>query len=183
MLGWCDISSWLPHRVDLRRGPSQQHGYQTAWTSGDLFRLHCFETWTGFFHWNRYFVAKILLHGALLDALSQLAPSATATCDGGIDFHALVQEHTAIIHETVRDFLGTLGYAFGDVDAEGITRSALTPVTSDGAALDHRGIDIPATLQIQPPLSHLISLPYLRQGQREAMFLALQRVRAEFCLK
>lgn len=186
MIGWCDIPDWRPRKVHL--GSNNQASYESLfrnpWTAGTLFRLHCFVSWPGFFHWNRFFVAKILLHGAILDALSTLpATSPRASYSDNLDIFALLQIHTAIIHETVADFLGLLAYAFGDIDSEGQVRPVPTPVISDGAAQEHRGINIPATLQIQPPLTFLVTFKYLAPGQREAMFLALQRIRAEFCLK
>lgn len=113
-----------------------------------------------------------------------LNPTATVSENGeDLDIPTLIQIHTAIIYEAVGDFLGLLAYAFGDVDGDGYIRAVPTPVISDGAAQEHRGIDIPATLQVQPPLTFLITFKYLAPGQREAMFLALQRIRAEFCLK
>ncbi|KEF51933.1 uncharacterized protein A1O9_11923 [Exophiala aquamarina CBS 119918] len=185
MLGWCDIPEWLPRKVHLGNSPSRyQTLFRNPWTVGSLYRLHCFVSWPGFFHWNRFFVAKILLHGALLDALSVLNPSTTVSGYAeDMDIPTLIQIHTAIIHESVGDFLGLLAYAFGDVDGDGFIRAIPTPVISDGAADEHRGIDIPATLQVQPPLTFLITFKYLAPGQREAMFLALQRIQAEFCLK
>lgn len=186
MLGWCDIPDWLPRQVDLASHYQNAPLFRTPWASGNLFRLHCFESWPGFFHWNRFFFAKILLHGAVLDALSVLTPTRVLTkVSNGEDLniHNLIQTHTTIVHETVRDFLGLLAYAFGDVDGNGHIRSIPTLVISDGAVQEHRGIDIPATLQIQPPLTYLITLRYLGPGQREAIFVALQRIRAEFCLK
>ncbi|KAK5050820.1 hypothetical protein LTR84_003379 [Exophiala bonariae] len=187
MVGWCDIPEWRPRKVHI--GGNNQASYEALfrnpWTVGTLFRLHCFVSWPGFFHWNRFFVAKILLHGAILDALFTLTTSNTTTPSSpdDLDIPTLLQIHTAIIHETVADFLGLLAYAFGDIDGEGQIRPVPTPVISDGATEEHRGINIPTTLQIQPPLTFLITFKYLAPGQREAMFLALQRIRAEFCLK
>lgn len=180
--GWCDIHSWLPRKV---MDPANHQPHGTPWTSGTLFRLHYFECWAGFFHWNRYFVARICLHTALLDALTHhvghfAAEPAEKTSTIMKD---LVSLHTAAIHETVRDFLGTLAYAFGDVDDQGRDRPIPTPVVSDGAAKVHRGINIPAVLQVQPPLSFLVTSKYIQPAQLEAVFLALQRVRAEFCLR
>jgi hypothetical protein len=184
MLRWCDIPEWQPRKVHLGNSPSKyQTLFRNPWTVESLFRLHCFVSWPGFFHWNRFYVAKILLHGALLDALSVLNPAAAISDIGEhLDIPTLLQIHTAIIHETVGEFLGLLAYAFGDVDDDGNIRAIPTPVISDGAAQEHRGIDIPATLQIQPPSTYLITFKYLAPGQREAMFLALQRIRAELCL-
>ena len=181
--GWCDIPSWLPQKVVLDTSQRPQH--RTPWTSGTLFRLHYYQSWAGFFHWNRHFVAKICLHEALLNALAHISGTSSSSSRDN-DFEGmsdLVASHTAIIHETVGDFLGTLAYAFGDVDEDGHVRSIPTPVVSDGTATEHRGINVPATLQIQPPLAHLITSRYLGAGQREAMLLALQRVRAEFSLR
>jgi len=84
------------------------------------------------------------------------------------------------MQETVRDFLGTLAYALGDVDKDGRQRVVPTAFGSDGRSTEHRGIDVPSTLQVQAPLAYLITLKYLGSSQREAMFLALQRIRAEF---
>lgn len=168
--GWCDLPSWLPHNViedSTSRFP------RTPWTSGTQFRRTYFETWAGFFHWNKYVVAKICLHAALLDAIkSQLG-----------DDQDLISFHTTVVHETVRFFLGTLAYAFGDVDELGCLRPLPTAVVSDGAVSEHRGVNIPATLQIHMPLSYLITLKYLAPGQREGMFVALQRMRAEFSVR
>ncbi|KIW30676.1 hypothetical protein, variant 1 [Cladophialophora immunda] len=181
--GWCDILDWLPRKVLV----DTPHRYlpRTPWTSGTLFRLHCFESWEAFFHWNRYFVAKICLHAALLDAIASLGRNHPRYGNGdstdGTD--ELVITHTAVIHEIVKDFLGTLAYAFGDVDKNGRLRNTPTAVVGDGASTEQRGIDIPSTLQVQAPLSHLITLKYLGPGQREAMFLALQRIRAEFSVR
>jgi hypothetical protein len=36
--------------------------------------------------------------------------------------------------------------------------------------------------QIQAPLSYLMTLRYLAPGQREAMVMTLQRIRAESCI-
>ena len=185
MLGWCDIPEWKPRKVRLGNSPSRYQAlFRNPWTVDSLYRLHCFVSWPGFFHWNRFFVAKTLLHGALLDALTMLSPNTTMSKHGeDLDVPTLIQIHTAIIHETVGDFLGLMAYAFGDVDGDGNIRAVPTPFISDGAAQEHRGIDIPATLQIQPPLTYLITFKYLAPGQREALFLALQRIRAEFCVK
>ncbi len=168
---WCDVANWLPQKVSI--ATTQLYGRPTPWTSASIFRLHCFETWAAFFHWNRYFVAKICLHTALLDALKTLPVSS-------ID--ETISLHLAVVHETVRDFLGTFSYAFGDVDEHGRAHPVPTAAVGDGPRNEHRGVNVPATLQIQPPLSHLITLKYLAPGQREAMYLALQRIRAEFTL-
>ncbi|EXJ61264.1 uncharacterized protein A1O5_11821 [Cladophialophora psammophila CBS 110553] len=181
--GWCDILDWLPRKVLV--DTQQRHLHRTPWTSGTLFRLHCFESWEAFFHWNRYFVARICLHAALLDAIANLSGYRSGFNSGNSTANAneLVISHTTIIHETVKDFLGTLAYAFGDVDKNGKMRSTSTAVVGDGASTEPRGIDFPSTLQVQAPLSYLISLKYLGHGQREAMFLALQRIRAEFSVR
>jgi len=177
--GWCDIPSWLPKKA---AGPAQHQPYRTPWSSGSPFRLYYFESWPGFFHWNRYFVARICLHAALLDALAHNTanPSAGAAAEASTTIQGLISLHTVAVQETVQDFLGTLAYAFGDVDERGRERPVPTPVVSGGAAPEHRGINIPATLQIQPSLAFLVTLRYLGPGQQEAMILALQRVRAEF---
>jgi len=181
--GWCDVPEWLPRPV--RTEPPHPEHSRTPWTSGSLFRLHCFQSWTAFFHWNRYSVAKICLHAALLDALASLAahPSTDSSGDESARLSALISRHTVAIHNTVAEFIGTISYAFGDVDDEGLPRPAPTVVVADGASSECRGIDVPATFQIHPPLAFLINLKYLGPGQREAMFVALQRVRAEFCLR
>jgi hypothetical protein len=179
--GWCDDPSWLPRKV-LAESPPQRHVHRTAWNSGTLLRLHCFGSWHAFFHWNRFFVAKACLHAALLDALSTLSKTPT-TRIGGRTIEDLIISNTAVLQETVRDFLGQMAYALGDVDNSGRPRSIPTGFVSGGAASEHRGIDVPSTLQVQAPLSYLISLKYLGPGQREAMFLALQRIRAEFCIR
>ncbi|KAH0836291.1 hypothetical protein FOPE_04289 [Fonsecaea pedrosoi] len=178
--GWCDIFDWLPRKVLI----DTPHRYlpRTPWTTGTLFRLHCFGSWEAFFHWNRYFVAKICLHAALLNAIGSLGSNHPRYDDGNLaeDISELVTTHTKVIQETVGDFLGTLAFAFGDVDRNGLARNTPTAVVSDGASTEQRGIDIPSALQVQAPLSYLITLRCLGPGQREAMFLALQRVRAEF---
>jgi len=178
--GWCDDSSWLPRNVPA--DTPQRYLPRTPWTSGALFRLYCFGSWNAFFHWNRFFVAKICLHAAILDALATLSDNRT-TFESFKTVNDMAKSHTAVLQETVRDFIGTLAYAFGDVDKNGNSRSALTPFVSGGAATELRGIDVPATLQVQAPLSYLVTLAYLGPGQREAMFLALQRIRAEFCIR
>ncbi|KAI1621250.1 hypothetical protein EDD37DRAFT_108889 [Exophiala viscosa] len=178
--GWCDIPEWQPREVVV--DSPTQYTYHTAWTFDDLFRLHCFKCWDGFFHWNRYYVARICLHAALLDALAQIekqSPS-DATVEQTSTRDDLVSLHTAVLQDNVRDFLGVLAYAFGDVDECGRLRSVPTPVLSDGASTIHRGINTPATLQTLAPLSYLITLRYLEPSQREAMYLALRRIRAEF---
>ncbi|KIX93276.1 uncharacterized protein Z520_10919 [Fonsecaea multimorphosa CBS 102226] len=181
--GWCDILDWLPRNILV----DTPHRYlpRTPWTSGTLFRLHSFESWDAFFHWNRYFVSKICLHAALLDAIASLGRTPPRYDNGSSteDTGELVTLHTAEIHRTVKDFLGTLSYAFGDVDKNGQVRNTVTAVVGDGVSTEQRGIDIPSTLQVQAPLSYLITLKYLGPGQREAMFLALQRIRAEFSVR
>ena len=177
--GWCNIPSWLPRKVSADTLHRAVH--RTPWTSGKLFRLHFFSSWEAFFHWNRFTVAKICLHAALLDAMSTLPQhSAHGSGDMAMNVDKMVMSHTAVLQETVRDFLGTLAYALGDVDEDGRAQSLPTAIVSDGATDKHRGINAPATLQVQAPLSYLITLKYLGPGQREAMFLALQRIRAEF---
>ncbi|KAK5216886.1 hypothetical protein LTR72_010256 [Exophiala xenobiotica] len=173
---WCDIPEWFPRRVIAESSHATRH--RTPWTSGTLFRLHCFGSWEGFFHWNRYFAAKICLHAALLDALSAKAREQERVTRS--DLETL---HTTALQETVQDFIGTLSYAFGDVDENGHCRSVPSPAVSEGNHQESRGINVPATMQVQPPLAFLTTLRYLGPGQREAMFLALQRVRAEFCLR
>lgn len=181
--GWCDDPNWLPRKVMADSPP--RHLQRSPWESGTLFRIHCFASWDAFFHWNRYFVAKICLHAAILDAITTMLDSQTA--DGSssttMNINGLIISHTATLQETVRDFIGTLAYALGDVDKNGWLRSVPTAFLSDGASTEHRGIDVPSTLQVQAPLSYLITLKYLGPGQREAMFVALQRIRAEFRLK
>ena len=181
--GWCDISEWVPRRVIIES--SQPTGHRTPWTSETLFRLHCFGSWDGFFHWNRYFVAKICLHAALLDALAHLEafPSAKMTEYERVMCSDLVNLHITTLQETVQDFIGTLSYAFGDVDKNGHSRPVPSPAMSEGNHQESRGVNVPATMQVQPPLAFLTTLRYLGPGQRDAMFLALQRVRAEFCLR
>ncbi len=171
--GWCDNPSWLPRKISSET--PQRHLQRTPWTSGTLFRLHCFESWNAFFHWNRFFVAKICLHAALIDAISTL-PSLKSS-------NETIISHTATLQETARDFIGTLAYAFGDVDESGRSRALPTAFVGDGAFSESRGIDVPSTLQVQGPLSYLITLKYLGPGQRESMYLALQRIRAEFCIR
>ena len=173
VMGWCDNPSWFPRKI--RAETPQRHLQKMPWTSGTLFRLYCFDSWTAFFHWNRYFVAKICLHAALIDALSTL-PSSKSTDE-------LIISHTATLQETVREFIGQMAYAFGDVDESGQSRSMPTAFVGDGTFSESRGIDVPSTLQVQAPLSYLITLKYLGPGQRESMFLALQRIRAEFCIR
>ncbi|KAJ9640143.1 hypothetical protein H2204_003368 [Knufia peltigerae] len=180
---WCDMREWMPQPVvDEEIRPNLERG---LWAAGSPFRLHWFRSWNGFFHWNRYFVSKICLHAALIDALAQLDPSSLAETlsHGNLDRNSIVQVQTAALQETVRDFLGTLGYAFGDVDAHGHSQARPSRAVSEGADQEVRGINVPATLQVQPPLAFLIRLEYLGSGQREAMYLALQRLRAEFCLR
>ncbi len=181
--GWCDISEWVPRCVIIES--SQPTDHRTPWTSGTLFRLHCFGSWNSFFHWNRYFVAKICLHAALLDALARLEvfPSAKVREYERVICSDLVALHTTALQETVQDFIGTLSYAFGDVDENGHSRPVPSPAVSEGNHQESRGINVPATMQVQPPLAFLTTLTYLGPGQREAMLLALQRVRAEFCLR
>lgn len=181
--GWCDVSDWVPRRVIIES--SHLTGHRTPWTSGTLFRLHCFGSWNGFFHWNRYFVAKICLHAALLDVLAHLEafPSAKVGEYEGQICSDLVTLHTTAIQEIVQDFIGTMSYAFGDVDENGNSRPVPSPAVSEGNRQESRGINVPATMQVQPPLVFLTTLRCLGPGQREAMFLALQRVRAEFCLR
>ncbi|KAJ9601872.1 hypothetical protein H2200_013621 [Cladophialophora chaetospira] len=178
--GWCENPSWLPRKA-LSEMP-QRHAPRTPWTSGTLFRTHCFGSWDAFFHWNRFFVAKICLHAALIDAISTLSsnkPSHARTT--AID--EMIMSHTATLQDTVRDFIGTLAYALGDLDENGCSRPISTGFVNDGASSGNRGIDVPSTLQVQAPLSYLITLKYLGSGQREAMFLALQRIRAEFRIR
>ncbi|KAK4941319.1 hypothetical protein LTR10_018729 [Elasticomyces elasticus] len=181
--GWCDIPEWQPRKVVVDH--STQYAYHTPWPFDDLFRVHCFESWDGFFHWNRCFVARICLHAALLDALAKVDKN--SPFDGTVDQTAtrddLVSLHTAVLQDNVRDFLGILAYAFGDVDECGQLRPVPTPVLSDGASTIHRGINGPATMQILAPLSYLITLRYIGPSQREAMYLALRRVRAEYCVR
>ncbi|ETI28742.1 hypothetical protein G647_01193 [Cladophialophora carrionii CBS 160.54] len=179
--GWCTDPTWLPRKVLAE--PPQRHLQRNPWTSGTLLRLHCFSSWHAFFHWNRFFVAKACLHAALLDALSTL-PKTQTTRVSGRTIDDLILSNTAVLQETVRDFIGQLAYALGDVDENGQSRPIPTGfVSGGGAASEHRGIDVPSTLQVQGPLSYLITLKYLGPGQREAMFLALQRIRAEFCIR
>lgn len=181
--GWCDIPEWCPRKVVVAH--SSQYAYHTPWAFDDLFRLHYFESWDGFFHWNRYFATKICLHAALLDALAKVERQSTP--DGTVHHTStrddLISLHTAVLQDNVRDFLGTLGYAFGDVDECGRLRSVPTPVVSNGASTIQRGINTPATLQVLPPLSFLVTLRYIVPSQREAMYLALRRIRAEFRIR
>jgi hypothetical protein len=170
--GWCNDPSWLPRKILAE--PSQLHFQGSPWTSGSLYRLHCFDSWDAFFHWNRFFVAKICLHAALLDVLS--------TFSGSHAVYEMIRSHTATLQETVRDFIGSLAYAFGDVDRNGLSRPSPTAFVNGGAGSELRGIDVPSTLQVSAPLSYLVSLEYLDPGQREAMYLALQRIRGEFCV-
>ncbi|RVX73431.1 hypothetical protein B0A52_03073 [Exophiala mesophila] len=176
--GWCDIPPWMPVKVDLSTTPRSK--YRTPWTSGNLYRLSSFGSFPAFFHWNRYFVTKILLHAAIVDVLSDITPDLVFD---DRDVSSLIWEHIETIHDTTREFLGLLGYAFGDVDSKGRVRPTPTPYISDGIAREHRGIDVIAVLQIEPPLTFLVSLKDLGPGQREAIFLALQRIRAEFSLR
>lgn len=174
--GWCDIPSWLPRNIAANT--SQRYVQRTPWAGGSLFTIHWFATWDAFFHWNRYRIAKICLHAALLDALSALSDQESR--EGAFNVDNLIISHTAAIQETIKEFLGTLAWALGDVDYEGRLRPLPTAITNDGASPDHRGIDITSTMQVQAPLAYLVTLQYLAPGQREAMFLALQRIRAEF---
>lgn len=176
--GWCDIPQWMPKKVDLSTTPRSK--YRSQWTSGNLYRLATFGSFPAFFHWNRYYVTKILLHAAVVDVLSDITPDLVFD---DRDVSGLIWEHIETIHDTTRQFLGLLGYAFGDIDSMGRVRPTPTTYISDGVAPQHRGIDVPATLQIEPPLTFLVSLKDLGPGQREAIFLALQRIRAEFSLR
>lgn len=178
--GWCSDPSWFPHKVNV--DAPQRSPHRSPWTSGTLFRKYYFRSWEAFFHWNRYFVAKICLHAALLDVLptlleGQLVHGTAKTVD------ELVVSHTAVLQDTVRDFVGTLAYALGDVDDNGVQRAVSSPFLSSGVTTEHRGIDVPSTLQVQAPLAYLITLKYLGPGQLEAMFLALQRIQAEFRIR
>ncbi|EXJ78938.1 hypothetical protein A1O3_08438 [Capronia epimyces CBS 606.96] len=183
--GWCDIVSWLPRKVVI--DPSHRPHAQTPWTRtwDSTFGLHWFDSWAGFYHWNRYFVANICLHAALLDALAALTETSVKDPRWNIAVAVsdLISWHTAMVHNTVRDFLGTFAYAFGDVDGHGHVRTTPTPVVSDGTSQHQRGINVPATLQIYAPLTYLVTLECLEADQRESMVLALQRVGAEFSLR
>ncbi|KAL6242242.1 hypothetical protein RBB50_010790 [Rhinocladiella similis] len=181
--GWCDMPEWMPqHGVDEKSLPGRRHGH---WAANSPFRRHWFLSWNGFFHWNRYFVSKICLHAALIDALEQLdKPSLDETrVYRNSNYSTLVQSQTTALQETVLDFLGTLSYAFGDVDGCGHSQAQPSRAVSEGEDQNVRGINVPATLQVQPPLAFLVKLKHLGTGQREAMHLALQRLRAEFCLR
>jgi len=178
--GWCNDPSWLPRKV-IGEMP-QRHPHRTPWTSGTLFRLHCFGSWNAFFHWNRYFVAKICLHAALIDVVSTLSSDESSPAKTKAINETIIS-HTATLQETVREFVGILAYALGDVDENGRSRSNSTGFVVDGSSSELRGIDVPSTLQVQAPLAYLITLKYLGSGQREAMFLALQRIRGEFRIR
>ena len=178
--GWCTDLSWTPRKIPV--GSPHRNIERTPWTSGTLFRLYCFGSWEAFFHWNRFFVSKICLHAAILDVLSTLRGSESAF--GGAHMpDDLYTSHTAVLQETVRDFIGTLAYALGDVDEEGRQRGISTGFIGNGMSTEQRGIDVPSTLQVQAPLSYLITLKHLGPGQREAMFLALQRIQGEFRIR
>jgi hypothetical protein len=114
--GWCDIPEWLPRKV--LPNPDPRKSQRTDWTTGTLFRRHCYANFEGFFHWNRCLVAKACLHVALLDAIS------TLSVDDNVD--KLMNAHITDFQEAVRDILGQMAYAFGDIDQEGRTRPIAT---------------------------------------------------------
>jgi hypothetical protein len=170
--GWCDIPEWLPRKVLPNASPRQSQ--RTDWTTGTLFRKHCYQNFDGFFHWNRYLVAKACLHAGVLDAIS------TLPVDSTVD--KLMVSHINDLQETVRDVLGQMAYAFGDIDEVGRTRPIATGYINNGASMKNRFADGAAMFQIQAPVTYLMTLRYLAPGQREAMVMVLQRLRAEQCI-
>ena len=182
MEDWCDLQSWMPKPFMLANGSPTRT--QTPWTSRTTFRLWYFECWAGFFHWNKYIVARILLHSFLLDILAKVErlkrpPNGSV---GSGDVLETTAHHTHIFHKSLQNYIGMFAYAFGDIDDNGVARSELTPAIGDGSFRSHRGVNVLGSLQIQPPMSFLITSHHLNDEEREAIYAALQRFRAEFQL-
>ncbi|KIW63763.1 hypothetical protein PV04_08741 [Phialophora macrospora] len=183
--GWCDILRWHPRQIYENSPPHSPPG--TSSTAGTPFRLYYFEDSAGFFHWNRYFVARICLHASVLDVLEIIADHLHPDNIAERERQALtgyISLHTTLVQETIRDFLGTFDYAFGDVDEEACVRTVPTAATAAGlTSTKYRFVNGHTTLQIQPPLAYLTTLKHLGLGQRDAMLLAQERIRAEFSVR
>lgn len=165
---WCSPDKeWLPRMVLPTSSP--EGSGNAWWTQQADFMLYDFDQWEGFFHWNRYLVAKACLHEALLDALSALpAYSASRGTDDliSVDAESLAQELN--LKETLRHFLGLIGYAFGDL------------VEGDGGV---HGIHVPGSMQMYQPLAYFAQSKHLDTGDFCLIQLALSRLKSEYRLR
>jgi len=115
----------------------------------------------------------------VLESISNHLPSENIPECEKQALNGYISLHTTLVHETIRDFLGTFDYAFGDVDEYGCARPVPTAATNITSS-KYRIVNGHTALQIQPPLSYLTTLKHLGLGQRDAMLLAQERIRAEF---
>ena len=182
MRDWCDVRSWMPEQFIPAEGGLPTIG--TTWTSRSPYRLWYFRCWAGFFHWNKYLVARILLHGCLLEILTRVEhfKALPNSIISWVDGPGTRARHNHLFHKALQDYIGMFAYAFGDIDDNGLSRCELTPAMCDGSLRARRGINVLGSLQIQPPMSFLITSHYIDEEERQAVGAALQRFRAEFQL-
>ena len=158
-----------------------------------VFMKHHFVNYDAFLYWNRFIVATALLHQGIVLLLNTAQNSLTVSPVDGVhasetspeSIEERISHHLSIFRRRLSDFIGIIGYAFGDLDQDGRLRGFFTRTDETKGTQYTNGyeINVAAVWQIYPPVLYFLCPlcdSLLEDWQRNALSKALLRMRKEF---
>ena len=158
-----------------------------------MFVKHHFVNYDAFLYWNRYIVATALLHQSILLLLNtaQSRLKMSRADQESEEYQDSIEErishHVSVFRRRVSDFIGIIGYAFGDLDQDGRLRGLFTRTDDTKGTQYTNGyeINVAAVWQAYPPVLYFLCPlcdSLLEDWQRQALSRALSRMRREFLI-
>ena len=180
-----DTLCWQPCAPFLTQEERTRHSDKLPYLK------HHFLSWTAYLHWNRYLVGTALLHEVAILLLSSCTAWYTAstpaqnglTLDQLHFFGRLLENHRQAFRRYVTDFIGLIGYAFGDLDRHGQLRDNFSRADSPSNIEGRYEINVAGVFQVYPPFLYFTSphgSQFLDKWQKTAIEQALKRMKEEF---